>query len=58
MFSKKKHVYLFALGLAAAFAITSVFVSDNFVSAANNRLKSISIKIGKKNVAKKSYSLA
>lgn len=58
MFTKKNNGRLFALCITAALIITSVFVSGNIVSAANSKIKSVSLKIGKKNVTKKTFSLS
>lgn len=58
MYTTKKHGRFFALVTAATLAIISVLISVNVVSAANSKIKSVSLKIGKKNVTKKTFSLS
>lgn len=59
MRSKKFLKRSFALCLATALTVTSVFVSDVSADAASSKkVKSITLKIGKKKVTKKVYTLA
>ena len=57
---KKSHGRFLAVGLAAVMAITSVFttgVSADAAKASAKKVKSVTLKIGKKNVTKKTYNL-
>lgn len=58
MQKKNKFPYFLSLGLAAVFIITAMFISDSTVYAGSSQVKSITLKIGKKKVTGKTYSLA
>ena len=58
MFKSQKGRRLAAFGLASVLAITTAFVPSNDADAASaKKVKSVSLKIGKKKVTKKTYTL-
>lgn len=57
MQKKNKFQYFLTLGLAAVFFITSLFVFDSTAYAVSSQVKSVTLKIGKKKVTGKTYSL-